>query len=120
MSRIIPYFDEDSMDKRVIRVLQGRGLEVVTALDVDMIHQKDEAHLAFATRQGYTLCSFNVGDFYQLHSTYLSKGKRHSGIILSQQQQYSVGEYARRLLRLIAEKQAEDMVNWIEFLSAWE
>ena len=119
MSRIIPYFDEDSMNKRVIRVLQGRGLEVVTALDVNMIHCSDDDHLAFAAERGYTLCSFNVGDFYQLHSAYLVTGKHHTGIILAQQQQYSIGEYSRRLLHLIAEKQAEDMVNWIEFLSAW-
>jgi hypothetical protein len=43
----------------------------------------------------------------------------HAGIILMRQQHYSVGEQMRRLLRLMASKSAEDMENWVEFLSAW-
>lgn len=35
------------------------------------------------------------------------------------QQNYSIGEQMRRLLRLIAAKSAEDMQNQVEFLSAW-
>lgn len=76
MSIEIPYFGEDSMDRRVVRVLQARGIEVVTALEMDMIHQSDENHLLFATERGYTLCSFNAGDFFKLHSICLAcRGK---------------------------------------------
>lgn len=42
-----------------------------------------------------------------------------AGIILANQQQYSVGEQMRRILRLIAAKSAEEMRDWVEFLSAW-
>jgi len=51
--------------------------------------------------------------------SYSAQGKSHAGIILANQQQYSVGEQMRRILRLIAAKSAEDMRNWVEFLSAW-
>lgn len=50
---------------------------------------------------------------------YLTQGKSHAGIVLAQQQGYSVGEQMRRLLKLIAVKSAEEMRNQIEFLSAW-
>ena len=66
------------------------------------------------------LYSFNVRDFYRLHTAFLAQGKAHAGIILAPQQRCAVGEQMRRLLRLIAAKSAEDMQNQVEFLSAWE
>ncbi|SPE55454.1 conserved hypothetical protein [Verrucomicrobia bacterium] len=43
----------------------------------------------------------------------------YSGIIMALQQRYSVGEQMRRLLRLRNSLTAEEMVNRVEFLSAW-
>lgn len=43
----------------------------------------------------------------------------HIGMVLARQQQYAVGEYMRRLLRLMAHRTAEEMHNRVEFLSAW-
>ena len=65
------------------------------------------------------LYSFNRGDFCRIHSELIRAGQTHSGIILAVQQRYSVGEQMRRLLRLINALTAEDMINRIEFLSAW-
>jgi hypothetical protein len=113
------YFDEDSMRWALIRALQARGVDVTTALAEDMIERSDADHLAYATQQGRTLFSFNVGDFYQLHTEYLAQGKSHAGIILAPQQRYPVGDQMRRLLKLIATKSAEEMKNKVEFLSAW-
>jgi hypothetical protein len=94
-------------------------VDVVTALDAGMIERGDGEHLDYATENDRVLCTFNVGDFYRLHSEYLSQGHRHAGIVFMQQQRFSVGEQMRRLLRLIAVKSAEEMENWVEFLSAW-
>ncbi len=84
-----------------------------------MIAQPDEVHLVFAAAQGCVLYSFNVGDYYQLHTAYLSEGRSHRGMILAPQQRYSVGEQMRRVLRLLATRSAEEMVNQVEFLSHW-
>ena len=65
------------------------------------------------------LYSFNVGDFYHLHTVWLAQGRSHAGIILAPQQHYSVGDQMRRLLRLIAARSAEEMRDHVEFLSAW-
>jgi hypothetical protein len=113
------YFDEDSMRHALIYALRARGIDVQTALDAAMIERTDEAHLEFATAQGRVLCSFNVGDFYKLHTGYLAQHKLHTGIVLARQQQYSVGEYMRRLLNLMVHLTAEEMQNRVEFLSAW-
>lgn len=113
------YVDEDSMSRALVRALQARGIDVTTALDEGMIERPDADHLAYATEQGRVLFSFNVGDFYRLHTEYLAQGQTHAGLVLSLQQRYAVGEQMRRLLKLITAKSAEDMHNRVEFLSAW-
>jgi predicted nuclease of predicted toxin-antitoxin system len=113
------YFDEDSMRRSLVRALRARGVDVITALEAGMIEREDAEHLDYATEQGRVLCTFNVGDFYRLHSEYVAQGKPHAGIILMRQQYYSVGEQMRRLLKLMASKSAEEMKDWVEFLSAW-
>jgi hypothetical protein len=65
------YFDEDSMWHALITALRARSIDVQTALEAAMIERADEDHLACATVQGRVLCSFNVGDFYRLHTSYL-------------------------------------------------
>jgi len=113
------YFDEDSMWQALITALRARGIDAQTALEATMIERADEDHLACATAQGRVLCSFNVGDFYRLHTSYIAQHQAHAGIVLARQQQYSVGEYMRRLLRLMSHLTAEEMHNRVEFLSAW-
>jgi hypothetical protein len=113
------YFDEDSMRHALVHALRARGIDVQTALEAAMIERTDKDHLEFATAHGRVLCSFNVADFYQLHTSYMAQHKSHTGIVLARQQQYSVGEYMRRLLKLVTHLTAEKMQNRVEFLSAW-
>lgn len=113
------YCDEDSMRHALVAALRSRGLDVTTAFEDDMVDREDDEHLDHATQQGRVLFSFNRGDFYDLHTAYLVQGKAHAGIILANQQHYSVGELMRRILRLAAAKSPEQMRNQIEFLSAW-
>jgi hypothetical protein len=113
------YIDEDSMSRALARALRARNVDVTTALEENMIERSDSAHLDYATAQGRVLYSFNAGDFYRLHTAYLTSGKPHAGIIVSPQQKYSIGEQMRRLLRLAATRSAEQMRNSIEFLGHW-
>jgi len=111
--------DEDSMDRALVRALRARDVDVTTDLDEGMIERSDAEHLDYATAQGRVLYTFNVGDFYRLHTSYLAQGKSHAGIILVRQQRYSVGEQMRRLLKLVAAQSAEEMKDSVEFLHAW-
>jgi hypothetical protein len=70
------------MRRSLIRALRARGVDVITALDAEMIERKDAEHLDYATQQGRVLCTFNAGDFYRLHSDYMSHNKPHDGVIL--------------------------------------
>ena len=118
--RIRLYMDEDTMDHDLVAALRSRNVDVTTALQDGMIERDDMEHLDYATEHNRVLCSFNIRDYYRLHGQYLSQGKSHAGIILMRQQHYSVGEQMRRILKLIARKSAEEMENWVEFLSAWD
>jgi len=113
------YIDEDAMDQDLVRALRVRGMDVITVLDANMTERSDEEHLEYATVQGRVLYSFNIKDFYHLHSINMTEGKSHAGIILARQQQYSIGEQMQRILRISAERTSAAMKNRIEFLSAW-
>ena len=71
------------MSRSLVRALSVRSVDVTTALEEKMIERSDEEHLDYATRHGRVLYSFNVADFYRLHTNYLATGKRHAGIILA-------------------------------------
>ena len=108
------------MDEAVVRGLPARVVDVSTAEEAGMIAREDADHLEYAASQGRVLCTFNVGDFWELHTQYLAEGKRHAGMILMPQQRYGVGEQLRRLLRLARTLTLDVMTNRAEFLSAWE
>ncbi|BBD59078.1 hypothetical protein NIES2109_18570 [Nostoc sp. HK-01] len=119
MSQIRLYMDEDSTSRSLVLALQNRGVEVITSLSVDRLGYSDEEQLTWATEQCLVLYSSNIRDFYRLHSDFLSKEKSHAGMILVQQQRYSVGELMRGILRLITAKSAAEMQNQVEFLTTW-
>jgi hypothetical protein len=119
VSRIRIYLDEDSMHRELIRALKVRGVDVTSSLIEETLEYGDHEQLEFAISQGRVLYSFNVGHFFQLHTDYLNQGKHHAGIVLAQQQRYSIGEQMRRLLRIVARRTAEQMHDRVEFLSAW-
>ena len=75
MSRIKIYIDEDAMDSDLVAALRSRGVTVVTALDAGLIARPDEEQLAFATECECVLYTFNVGDFYRLHTQWAGAGR---------------------------------------------
>ena len=111
--------DEDAISHSLVATLRMRGVDVETALDSGLTGGSDEEQLRYATAQGRVLYSFNIKDFYQLHTIFLTQGQSHAGIVLAGQRDFSVGEQMRRLLNLIARKSAEEMKDRVEFLSAW-
>jgi Domain of unknown function (DUF5615) len=119
VSQIRLYFDEDAMDGDLVRCLRSRAIDVMAASEAGMIGRADEEHLTFATDQGRALYSFNVGDFNQIHRAWLTCGRTHAGIILSQQKRYKTGDQIRRLLRLIGSLTSETMKDRAEFLGRW-
>jgi len=108
------------MDDAVIRGLRTAGVDVLTALEAGMLERPDHEHLIYATEQGRVLSTFNVGDFYRLHTERLRVGEHHAGMVLVAQQRYGPGEQARRLVNLVTAASAESMEDRVEFLSSWD
>lgn len=119
MSQIRLYLDEDALQDALVQALQNSGVDVVTVADADKLSFSDEDQLTWAAQHMRVIYSFNMGDFHCLHSVFLAEAKSHHGIILAPQQRYSIGEQLRGLLKLIAERSAEDMINQLVFLSAY-
>jgi hypothetical protein len=113
------YFDEDSMSHALILALQARGVDVSSALEAGMLGRSDQEHLEFGAAEKRAVYTYNVADFSRLHNAWLGSGRSHAGLILARQKQYSVGEQLRRLLKLVATRSAEEMVDRTEYLSSW-
>ena len=119
MNRIKLYFDEDAMHSRLVTALRSRGVTVVTVMDARLTEKTDEEQLAFATENECVLYTFNVSDFYRLHTEWVGAGREHAGMILAPQQRFSIGEQLRRILRLRATATTASMRNQVEFLGNW-
>jgi hypothetical protein len=113
------YMDEDSHRRSLVSGLRARGIEVTTPAEAGMLGEDDYDQLVWASANGLVLYSSNIGDFFQLHTEWLSSGRSHAGMVLTTQQRYSIGECIRRLGHLIVSKSAEDMIDHVEFLSDW-
>lgn len=107
------------MDSDLVAALRSRGVTVITALDAGLIGAPDEEQLAFAAERGCVLYTFNVSDFYRLHTQWLNAGREHAGMILAPQQRFSVGEQLHRILRLRAAVAAGSIRNQVDFLNNW-
>nr|WP_281357368.1 DUF5615 family PIN-like protein [Brasilonema bromeliae] len=111
--------DEDTMKGALIQALRNADLDVVTVTDADRLGYPDEEQLIWAVEQGRVIYSFNIRDFCKLHADFVVEQRNHAGIVLAPQQQYSVGQQLRGLLKLAADKSAKEMVNQLVFLNAY-
>jgi hypothetical protein len=115
--RIKLYLDEDAQRTDLIQALRARHIDVETVSEAHLLGQTDDVQLQYATGQGRVIFTFNRGDFFHLHTDWLSRNQHHSGIVISDQ--LGTGIVMRRLLRLIDAKSADEMHDWLEFLSNW-
>lgn len=119
MSKICLYLDEDTIKGALIKALKNADLNIITVADAGKLGFSDKEQLLWATEQRRAIYSFNIGDFCRLHSEFMAEQINHAGIILAQQQQYSIGQQLRGLLKLVANTSAEEMENQLVFLSSY-
>ena len=105
------YFDRHILARLAVD-LRGRGYEVLTTEEAGKDTASDEEQLAFATAERRAILTFNIRDFAPLHEAWQAAGRRHGGVIVSQQlgsRQYAV--LLQRTLRLLNHFTAEVMVG---------
>ncbi len=112
------YLNEDTINRRLIQALRSRDIDVLTAREAGLTGVSDREHLEYASSLGHTILTFNTRDFVKLHTEYAALGKRHAGVIVSDQTH--VGVILRRLLKLCHARSATDMQGWLEYLSNWQ
>lgn len=116
MTQIRLYMDEDMMSHALVNALRSRGVDVTTVLEERREGLSDESQLLWAKREGRVICTANIADFVQLHIQFVEANENHAGVVMIAQQQFSIGDYLRGLMRLMSSKSAEDMTNQILFL----
>ena len=99
MTQVRLYIDEDAMSRALVNGLRARGIDVTTAYDKGLTGLSDADQLSCATKSGRVIYTFNVGDFCQLHKSFMANDQAHAGVIVVARQRFPVGEQIKRLLR---------------------
>lgn len=94
-----------------IAALRLRGVDVRTAMKDAMRGRQDVDLSCWSGGQGRVLYSFNVADFYALHTDFLQRGEEHARIILAHQYRLTIGDQLRGVLKRMAARSAEEMIN---------
>jgi hypothetical protein len=107
----IRFYLDENMPVAVADQLRSRGIEAVTARDLETLGDTDINHLERATAMGYVLCTYD-SDFVKL----AAEGAEHAGIIFGHFNQHGIGEWVKGLILYHAAYTAEDMRNRVEYL----
>lgn len=78
------FLDED-VHFALADALRKRGYDARHTGEEGRWGLSDKDQLEFAAREGRCLVTFNVGDFVQLHNSWLRAGQNHAGIVVSKQ-----------------------------------
>lgn len=108
------YLDED-VSPAIGRILRSHGFDVSWPSEAGKLGKTDEEQLNYATGEGRTFVTHNRCDFLRLHQTYLSKGEKHYGIILTARRQNNY-EVARRLLKFLKLVTPDEMDTQIRYV----
>lgn len=110
MSTPIKFHMDEHVRLAVTRGLHHRGVDVVTAQEVELLAASDKTHLIFATAEGRAIFTQDA-DFLRLHAI----GLPHSGIVYAPQHT-PVGQLIRGLFLIHQVLNAEAMRDHVEFL----
>ena len=105
--------DADLSSRSLVRILTGRGLDVVAAGLVDELKQVDDPILfAAAQEQGRLIVTHNSHDFPDVLREWADAGRRHHGCIISAVPTNAYGELERRFDRWLELYPSQD--NWLD------
>lgn len=109
--------DENVMRRKLRVPLLSRIDALETMESLGRLGLTDDEHLEFAAAEGWTILTFDAGDFARLHWQWIAAGRSHAGIILETNSLISVGEMLRRLGRLFDRFEERSLVGQLVYLS---
>jgi hypothetical protein len=111
------FFTDEDLYANAAAILRSSGFDAISTPEAGRLGSIDEDQLAWAAGEARVLVTFNVADFARLHHDWMTRGRSHAGLVVSQQR--PLGDLIRRLLRLGRTLSADDMCNRLEYLSNW-
>lgn len=110
---IFLYLDED-VDVLVAQLIRARGFDVTTTRDENQLYNDDIFQLEYAISRRMTIVTHNRIHFEQLAEDCFETGKTHFGVIIATRN--PPYEIARRLLIILNQVSAQEMVNQIRYI----
>ena len=107
------FLDED-VNVLVAEIIRSRGFTVITTSEIGRKGKSDAQQLEFAVENEYIILTHNRVDFEDLAQNYFAENKTHCGIIIATR--HSPQEIARRLLIILNNVTADEIVNQIIYI----
>ncbi len=107
------YHDED-VSALIADMIRARGFSVLTTFKAGNLGKSDAGQLEFAVSQKRVLLTHNRVDFEILAKEYFEQDKIHYGIIIVVRR--LPNEMANRLLELLNQNMADEMINQIRYI----
>lgn len=114
---MIKLFLDENTPEAIAIGLRLRGYDVLTVNEANRKGLSDIDQLKFAFSKRLITFTFNVGDFYKIHTEFIKNGVEHSGIILSKQ--LPIGIIVKALLRLLNNVDYKMLRNNVIWLNDW-
>jgi|SRR5208283_3767331 len=117
MSDISLYLDED-VRVLLAEIMRSRGYNVLHVLECGRSGKSDADQLAYAVKRKMALLTHNIRDYRVLAGYYAQHGKKHSGIIVSQQ--LPINELLKRSLKFLSSNNAASIKNRLIWLQDYK
>jgi predicted nuclease of predicted toxin-antitoxin system len=75
------YLDED-LSGKIAEIARRMGVDIVSAHECENVGSDDEAHLAFAAREGRCLVTRNRDHFIMLTVKFFEQQRPHAGVLV--------------------------------------
>lgn len=95
--------------------LRRRGFDAISAYEAGNARLDDPDQLEYAVSQRRAILTCNIKDFEPLVKEWWQVGRKHYGVIVSEQLQ--IGEMLRRVVRLLNTVSADEMENGYRVLA---
>jgi len=113
----IALFTDEMINPELARTLTRRGYDAISCREMGRANRKidDEQQLEFAAAQGRAILTDNAVDFIACARRWDQAGREHAGIIICQQQPFSV--LLRRVVHHLTTTDPKVQYNTVLFLA---
>jgi hypothetical protein len=113
----IQIYTDEHVSPLIAQTLRRRGFVAHSAIEVGMIGQSDEEHLAYAADHAMAILTFDHVDFVRLAQQWAAAQRQHAGIIISPQfGSRQTRQLLQSLSRLLDTLTADELCNQVVFL----